>query len=183
LIIEYKDKWPKIADDVFVAPNSTIIGDVTIEAGANIWFGAVIRGDEGRIIIGPRVSIQDNVVIHTNPVHPTTVEAEATIGHSVVLEGCHIKAGALVGMNATVLDGAIVGERALVAAGSVVRENQVIPPETLAAGVPAQIKGPMSEAARYHVLNASHDYQEMANNYKTLNLKSEIPWHCPPGQV
>jgi carbonic anhydrase/acetyltransferase-like protein (isoleucine patch superfamily) len=171
LIIEYKGKRPTIAEDVFIAPNATIIGDVVIEAGANIWFGAVIRGDEGRIIIGPRVSIQDNVVIHTNPVHSTTVEAEATIGHSVVLEGCSIKTGALIGMNATVLDGAIVGERALVAAGSVVRENQVIPPEVLAAGVPTQIKGPMSEAARRHVLSASHDYQEMTKNYKTLNLK------------
>jgi carbonic anhydrase/acetyltransferase-like protein (isoleucine patch superfamily) len=173
LIIEYQGKRPKIADDAFIAPNATIIGDVIIEAGANVWFGAVIRGDEGHIYIGPRVSVQDNVVIHTNPVHSTIVEADATIGHLVVLEGCHIKTGALVGMNATVLDGAVVGERALVAAGSVVRENQVIPPEVLAAGVPAQVKGPMSEAARQHVQHASQDYQKMAKNYRQINLGRE----------
>ena len=172
MIIEYKGKRPKIAEDVFIAPNATIIGDVTIEAGANIWFGAVIRGDEGRIVIGPRVSVQDNAVLHTNSVNGTIVEADATIGHLVVLEGCHIKAGALIGMHATVLDGAIIGERALVAAGSVVREKQVIPPDVLAAGVPAQIKGPMSEAARQHVLGASQDYQMMAHNYKALNLSA-----------
>jgi carbonic anhydrase/acetyltransferase-like protein (isoleucine patch superfamily) len=102
---------------------------------------------------------------------PTVVEAEVTIGHSVVLEGCRIKKQALIGMNATVLPGAVVGERALVAAGSVVRENQEIPPEVLAAGVPAQIKGPMSEAARKHVLSASAEYQHMAGNYKALNLR------------
>lgn len=170
MIIEYNGIRPTIAGDVFVAPNATIIGNVTIESGANIWFGAVLRGDEGAIVIGPRVSVQDNVVIHAGPASPTVVEAEVTIGHSVVLEGCRIKKQALIGMNATVLPGAVVGERALVAAGSVVRENQEIPPDVLVAGVPAQIKGPMSEAARKHVLGASAEYQHMAGNYKALNL-------------
>jgi carbonic anhydrase/acetyltransferase-like protein (isoleucine patch superfamily) len=168
LIIEYNGKRPQIADDVFIAPNAVIIGDVIIEEKANIWFGVVIRGDEGRIVIGPRVSVQDNAVIHVNPVNPTVVEAEATIGHLVVLEGCHIEAGALIGMNAVVLAGARVGSQALVAAGSVVREKQVIPPGVLAAGIPAKVKGPMSEAARQHVLNASGDYQALADNYKKL---------------
>jgi carbonic anhydrase/acetyltransferase-like protein (isoleucine patch superfamily) len=170
MIIEYEGNRPQIAEDAFVAPNATIIGRVTIESGANIWFGAVLRGDEGEITIGPRVSVQDNVVIHAGPTSPTVVEAEVTIGHSVVLEGCLIKQQALIGMNATVLPGAVVGERALVAAGSVVRENQQIPPEVLVAGVPAQIKGPMSEGARQHVMGASTEYQHMANNYKALNL-------------
>ncbi len=148
----------------------TIIGDVIIEAGANIWFGVVLRGDEGQIVIGPRASVQDNTVIHVSPYNPTIVGADATIGHSVVLEGCRIETGALVGMNATVLDGATVGAGAMVAAGSVVRQNQAIPPEVLAAGIPAQVKGPLSEAARYQVVRASEDYQKMANNYKTLEF-------------
>ncbi len=168
MIIEYKGKKPQIAEDAFIAPNVVIIGDVVIEEKANIWFGVVLRGDEGRIVIGPRASVQDNTVVHVNPVHPTIVEADATIGHSAVLEGCHIEAGALIGMNATVLDGARVGSRALVAAGSVVREGQQIPPDVLAAGVPAKIKGPMSKAASQHVCDASANYQEMASNYKHL---------------
>lgn len=166
MIIEYNGKRPQIAEDAFIAPTAVIAGDVIIKAGANIWFGAVLRGDENQIVIGERSSIQDNVVIHVSIENPTIVGPDVTIGHAVVLEACRIEAGALVGMNATVLDGAVVGERALIAAGSVVRENQVIPPDMLAAGVPAQIKGPMSEAAREHVATATEVYQELAKNYR-----------------
>jgi carbonic anhydrase/acetyltransferase-like protein (isoleucine patch superfamily) len=171
MIIEYNGKRPQIADDAFVAPTAVIAGDVIVKSKANIWFGAVLRGDENQIVIGERASIQDNVVIHVSVDNTTLVGPDVTIGHSVVLEGCRIEAGALVGMNATVLDGAVVGERALVAAGSVVRENQVIPPDMLAAGVPAQIKGPMSEAAREHVATATEVYQTLANNYKEALLR------------
>lgn len=170
MIIAYNGIHPRIAEDAFIAPNATIIGNVTIGAGASVWFGAVIRGDEGEISIGPRSNVQDNVVIHVNHIHPTIIEADVTIGHSVVLEGCHLKAGCLIGMNATVLDGAVVGERALIAAGSVVRENQAIPPDVLAAGVPAQVKGPMSEAARQHVLGSPGHYEQAGRNYRALNL-------------
>ena len=168
MIVEYNGKYPQIADDVFIAPNATIIGDVIIQEGANIWFGAVLRGDEHQIVIGPRVSVQDNSVIHVGPNNSTIVEADATIGHLVMLEGCYIEAGALIGMNATVLDGARIGAGALIAAGSVVREGQENPSDMLAAGVPAQIKGPMSDAARQHVQAASADYQRFADNYKHL---------------
>jgi len=171
LIIEYNGYRPQIAADVFIAPNATIIGNVIIESKANIWFGAVLRGDENQIVIGPRASIQDNVVIHVNGRNKTLVGADVIIGHLVVLEGCRIEDGALIGMNATVLDGAVVGKRALVAAGSVVRENQEIPPDVLAAGIPAQVKGPMSEAARQRVLSASKVYQGLVDNYKKLELK------------
>lgn len=170
MIIEYNGKRPQIAGDAFIAPNATIIGDVIIEEKANIWFGVVLRGDENQIVIGPRASIQDNVVIHASWRNRTIVGAQATIGHLVVLEGCRIEENALIGMNATVLDGAVVGARALVAAGSVVRENQIIPPEVLAAGVPAQVKGPMSAAARHHLLTAAGVYQELADNYKKAGL-------------
>ncbi len=170
MIIEYNGKRPQIAADVFIAPNATIIGDVIIESKASIWFGAVLRGDENQIVIGPRASIQDNVVIHATRKIPTIVGPDVVVGHLAVLEGCRIEEGALIGMNATVLGGAIVGARALIAAGSVVRENQLIPPEVLAAGIPAQLKGPISEEARRHVLTSSEIYQELANNYKTLKL-------------
>ncbi|MBI1877949.1 MAG: gamma carbonic anhydrase family protein [Chloroflexi bacterium] len=168
MIIEYNGKHPQIAEDAFIAPTAVIAGDVIVKSGANIWFGAVLRGDENQIIIGERSSIQDNVVIHVSVENPTIVGPDVTSGHSVVLEACRIEAGALIGMNATVLDGAVVGERSLIAAGSVVRENQVIPPDVLAAGVPAQVKGPMSEAARHHVSIATEVYQELAKNYKKV---------------
>jgi carbonic anhydrase/acetyltransferase-like protein (isoleucine patch superfamily) len=106
MIIDLNGKRPVIGRGVYVAPTAVIAGDVTIGEKANIWFGAVIRADEGRISIGPRTSVQDNVVIHVNANFDTIVEADVTIGHGVVMEGCHIEAGALIGMNATRFDSA-----------------------------------------------------------------------------
>lgn len=167
MIIEFKGKRPQIAPTAYIAPNATLIGDVVIEEEASVWFGAVIRGDHGRITIGARTSVQDNVVIHVNNRHDTIVEADVTIGHGAVLEGCHLHAGALVGMNATVLSGAIVEAGALVAAGSVVVENQHIPAGVLAAGVPAKVKGPLSTAARQRIIEAPQKYVVNGRLYQT----------------
>ncbi|MEM7343556.1 MAG: gamma carbonic anhydrase family protein [Chloroflexota bacterium] len=169
MILDYNGATPEIAEDAFIAPNATIIGNVKIGSKANIWFGAVLRGDEGQIIIGERTSIQDNVVIHCTPIHPTIVDADVTVGHSVVLEGCHIKKGALIGMNATALNGSVIEEGALVAAGSVVRQHQTISAHTLAAGVPAKEKGEMSEEARHHVGFAADVYQELMSHYMDIS--------------
>lgn len=169
-IIEYQGKKPQIAEDAYIAPTAVIIGDVTIEEKANVWFGAVLRGDEGPIRIGPRTSVQDNSVVHVNHRHATIVEADVVIGHAVVIEGCQIKAGALIGMNATVLDGAVVGEGATIAAGTVVRENQEIPPGVLAAGVPAKVKGPVSELARERAVEACGNYQRVSKSYRDLGI-------------
>ncbi|MAT98235.1 MAG: gamma carbonic anhydrase family protein [Anaerolineaceae bacterium] len=158
MIIEFKGKRPQIAPSAYIAPNATLIGDVVIEDEASVWFGAVIRGDHGRIVIGARTSVQDNVVLHVNNRHDTIIEADVTIGHGAVLEGCHLHAGVLVGMNATVLSGAIVEAGVLVAAGSVVAENQHIPAGVLAAGVPARVKGALSEAARQRLIEAPQKY-------------------------
>jgi len=167
MIIEFKGKRPQIAPTAYIAPNATLIGDVVIEAEASVWFGAVIRGDHGRITIGARTSVQDNVVIHVNNRHDTIVAADVTIGHGAVLEGCHLHKGVLVGMNATVLSGAIVETGALVAAGSVVAENQHIPAGVLAAGVPARVKGPLSAAARQRLIEAPQKYVANGRLYQT----------------
>jgi carbonic anhydrase/acetyltransferase-like protein (isoleucine patch superfamily) len=167
MIIEFKGKRPQIAPTAYIAPNATLIGDVVIEDEASVWFGAVIRGDHGRITIGARTSVQDNVVIHVNNRHGTIVEADVTIGHGAVLEGCHLHAGTLVGMNATVLSGATVETGALVAAGSVVAENQHIPAGVLAAGVPAKVKGPLSAAARQRLIEAPQKYVVNGRLYQT----------------
>jgi carbonic anhydrase/acetyltransferase-like protein (isoleucine patch superfamily) len=167
MIIEFKGKRPQIAPSAYIAPNATIIGDVVIEDEASVWFGAVIRGDHGRIVIGARTSVQDNVVIHVNNRHDTIIEADVTIGHGAVLEGCHLHTGVLVGMNATVLSGAVVETGSLVAAGSVVSENQHIPPGVLAAGVPVRFKGPLSEAARKRLVEAPQKYVMNGRLYQT----------------
>ncbi len=167
MIIEFKGKRPQIASSAYIAPNATIIGDVVIEDDASVGFGAVIRGDHGRIVIGPRTSVQDNVVIHVNNRHNTIIEADVTIGHGAVLEGCHLHAGALVGMNATVLSGAVVGAGALIAAGSVVGENRHIPAGALAAGVPARAKGTVSEATRQRLIEAPQKYVANGRSYQS----------------
>ena len=111
MIVELAGIRPTIAEDVYLAPTAVIIGNVTILPGANIWFGAVLRGDSGRIVIGRRVSVQDNVVVHVNERADTIIGDDVLIGHGAILEGCRIGAGALVGMGATVLSGAHIGVR------------------------------------------------------------------------
>ncbi|WP_420642902.1 gamma carbonic anhydrase family protein [Candidatus Leptofilum sp.] len=167
MIIEFKGVRPQIHPTAYIAPNVTIIGDVVIEAEASIWFGAVIRGDSGRITIGSRTSVQDNVVIHVNGRHHTIIEEDVTIGHGAVLEGCHLHQGVLVGMNATVLSGVVVEAGSLVAAGSVVGENRHIPPHVLVAGVPAVVKRELDEAARLRLLEAPKDYVKYGRSYQT----------------
>ena len=166
MIIEFKGKRPQIAPSAYIAPTATIIGDVVIEDEASVWFGAVIRGDHGRIVIGARTSVQDNAVIHVNSRQDTIIESDVTIGHGAVLEGCHLHQGVLIGMNATVLSGAIVETGALIAAGSVVSENQRIPPGVLAAGVPARFKGPLSEAAQQRLISAPQKYVAGGRSYR-----------------
>jgi carbonic anhydrase/acetyltransferase-like protein (isoleucine patch superfamily) len=165
MIIELNGVRPVVAGDVYIAPTAVVIGNVTIGAGASIWFGAVLRGDAGPITIGARVSVQDNVVIHVNDREATVVEDDVLIGHGAVLEGCHIGKGALIGMHATVLSGAHVGERALVAAGSLVREQSQIPAEVLAAGVPAEVKGELPPRVQARMAKGPAHYQEMARLY------------------
>jgi carbonic anhydrase/acetyltransferase-like protein (isoleucine patch superfamily) len=170
LIIEYLGKRPQIGENVFLAENATIIGNVVLEAGANVWYGAVLRGDAGKIRIGARTSVQDNVVVHVNDRNDTIVGADVIIGHGVVLEGCVIGDGALLGMNATILSGATVGEGALIAAGAVVKENDTIPAHCLAVGMPAISKGELSPAMQKRLQNGSGDYQKYAGNHRTAKI-------------
>src|SRR3954465_12138373 len=127
MIIELDGKTPQVAEDAFIAPTAVLIGDVTIGAGASIWFGAVLRGDNSQIVIGRGSNVQDNCVIHCADGLPTIVGENVPIGHMAMLEGCTIGAGALVGMGAIVLQRAKVGAASLIAAGSVVGEGVEIP--------------------------------------------------------
>lgn len=166
MLIPYKNLSPQIAADVFIAPNATIIGNVVIEEGASVWFGAVVRGDSGRIVIGAGTNVQDNAVIHVNEREETLIGRNVTIGHGALMEGCRIGDGALIGMGAIVLSGATVGEGAVIAAGAVVREGETIPPNTLAAGVPAKARGEMSAAVRARMQSAADRYRAKAAEYR-----------------
>ena len=163
---EFQGKRPLIAATAYVAPTATIIGDVTIGDGASIWYGAVLRGDAGKITIGARTSVQDNVVIHVNSRADTIVGNDVIIGHGVAMEGCLIGDGALLGMNATILSGATVGAGALVAAGAVVGEGAEIPRAVLAAGVPAKVKAELTPALQARLKRGAAYYEAAAEAHR-----------------
>lgn len=167
MIIEYKGQRPQIADNVYIAPNATIIGDVVIGEGSSVWFGAVIRGDTGQIRIGTGVSVQDNCVIHVNEHDNTIIGNEIVIGHGAILEGCVIGDGVLIGMNATVLSGARVGEQAVIAAGAVVRERFEVPAKTLTAGVPAKPLRELTPDMLERIASGAAHYRVKAQEFKT----------------
>ena len=146
----------------FVAENATLAGAVTLEAGSSVWYGAVLRADTGSIRIGPDANIQDGAVLHTGPGLDITVGRGASVGHGAILHGCTLGAGCLVGMHATVLDGATLGEGCLVAAGALVPEGAVIPPHTLAAGVPARVRGPLRPEQRAALADNAAEYRRLA---------------------
>ena len=165
MIIELDGKTPQVADDAYIAPTAVLIGDVTVEAGASVWFGAVLRGDNSAIVIGAGSNIQDNCVIHCADQLPTVVGENVTVGHMALLEGCQIGDGALVGMGAIVLQRAKVGARALVAAGAVVGEGVEIPDGVLAAGVPAKVKKELAGSSQRWVETAAREYQAKRLRY------------------
>lgn len=164
-IIAYMGRTPRIAPGAFLAPTAVLIGAVEVAEGASIWFGAVLRADFDRIVVGAGSSVQDNCVLHTAHELPTIVGANVTVGHLCMLEGCLIEDGALIGMNSTVLNGSRVGAGSVVAAGSVVREGFSVPPGVLAAGVPATIKRPLDEQLRERTLYAAREYQALHPRY------------------
>jgi carbonic anhydrase/acetyltransferase-like protein (isoleucine patch superfamily) len=164
-IIPFEDKAPRVHSGAFIAPTAVLIGDVTVEDGASIWFGAVLRGDFNEIVVGAGTSVQDNSVVHTNEGLPTTIGQNVTVGHLTLLEGCEIEDGALIGMGSIVLNRARVGRRAMLAAGSVVREGQEIPPEVLAAGVPATVKKDLGGSSSKWVEMAAREYQSLRLKY------------------
>jgi carbonic anhydrase/acetyltransferase-like protein (isoleucine patch superfamily) len=165
MFIEFRGKHPKIAASAFVAPTAVVIGDVEVGEESSIWFGVVIRGDNGPIRIGARTSIQDNSVVHVSPNSATTVGDDCTVGHSVTMEDCAIGNGALIGSNAVVLNGATIGTKALIAAGSVVAASANIPPETLCAGVPAVVKRKLEGESLGWIANTPANYVQLSRDY------------------
>jgi len=138
--------YPQIPDSAYVDVSAQVIGDVHLGEQSSVWCNAVLRGDMFYIRIGDRSNVQDNCVIHTRTgSHPTILEEEVTVGHSVTLHGCYVERGALIGIGSIVLDDARVGTKSLVAAGSLISPGTIIPPRSLVMGVPARVKRELTE--------------------------------------
>jgi carbonic anhydrase/acetyltransferase-like protein (isoleucine patch superfamily) len=138
---------PDIDPTAYVHPDAVVIGRVTIGAQSSVWPGAVLRGDDGDIVVGARTSVQDGTVVHTTAVFPTTIGDDCVIGHIVHLEGCTIENGALVGNGSVVLHRAVVRSGALVGSNAVVPNGMEVPSGTMALGVPARITGSADAAS------------------------------------
>lgn len=164
-LIEIDGIAPTVGAGAYLAPTAVLIGDVRVGDGANVWFGAVLRGDLSHIEIGAGSSIQDNAVLHCAPDLPTIVGRDVIVGHGAILEGCVVEDGALVGMGATVCQRARLGGGAMLAAGSVVAERHEIEAGVLAAGVPARRKKQLDGAALRWTRDAAADYRRLRDRY------------------
>jgi len=136
---------PKLADDVWVAPNAQVMGNVEIATGGSVWFGAVIRGDNDLIKIGARSNIQDNSVLHTDPAMPLTIGEGVTVGHQVMLHGCTIGDNCLIGIGATILNGAKIGRNCIIGAHALITEGKDIPDGSMVVGSPGKVIKTLSE--------------------------------------
>jgi len=163
---ELGGRRPKVHPDAYIAPTAVLIGDVEVEKGASVWFGAVLRADEATIRVGEGANVQDNVVIHCAVDLPTVIEKNATVGHSAQLEGCVVEQGALVGMGATMLQRSRLGKGSMLAAGAVLQEGMHIPPGRLAAGVPAKVKKALDGSSDNWVNTSAQHYRDRAIRYR-----------------
>lgn len=162
----FEGRAPKVDPTAFVAPTAVLVGDVTVEAGASVWFNAVLRADYAPVVIRQGANVQDGSVLHAPPGVPVDVGPDATIGHMCTIHGAHIGPEALIANHCTILDGAVIGARTLVAAHSLVLGRTQIPAEVLVTGAPAQVKGPIAGTGAELWVNANpRTYRELAQRY------------------
>ena len=166
ILYAYKGKKPEISTSAYLADNAVVTGNVKIGEESTVWFNSVIRGDVAPTIIGKKVSIQDNSVLHQSPNNPLIIEDEVTVGHQVTLHSCKIRKGALIGMGSIILDEAEIGEGAFIGAGSLVPQGKVIPPNTLAFGRPAKVVRELNDADREDMQRIVREYAEKGQYYK-----------------
>ena len=158
-------EFRRIEPGFFKAANSTIIGDVSIGVDSSVWFGAVIRGDVAPVIIGRRVNVQDNAVIHCDSGVANTIEDDVVIGHGAIVHGKHVGHGSLIGMGATLLSRTVIGKNCLIAAGAVVPPDLVVPDGMAVMGVPGKIvRAVKGEEAEYMHWLVGH-YLELAREH------------------
>jgi carbonic anhydrase/acetyltransferase-like protein (isoleucine patch superfamily) len=162
----FEGSRPSVADDAFIAPTATLIGDVTVESGASIWFGAVLRGDYGPIVVRERANVQDGALVHVPPGVTADIGPGVTVAHHCVIHGAVLEEECLVGNGSTVLDGARVGARSMIGAHSLVAAGFVVPAGVLAVGAPAAVKGPLRDAAAAWVRSNPAEYADLAQRYR-----------------
>jgi carbonic anhydrase/acetyltransferase-like protein (isoleucine patch superfamily) len=164
-------KGPTIHPSAWVVPGATLVGDVVLAEESSVWYGAVLRGDINRIIVGPRSNIQDNAVVHLDTGYPTTIGELVTVGHSAIVHACKIDNEVLVGMGAIILDDVEVGARSIIGANALVTMGTKIPPGSLVLGSPAKIRRPLSLDEQDDIARWAWSYVETAKQFREFYKK------------
>ena len=157
---------PRIAEDCWIAPDANLIGQVVLEAGASVWFGCTLRGDNEPIVIGAGSNVQENTVMHTDMGYPLFVGAGCTIGHKAMLHGCTIGENSLIGMGATVLNGARIGRDCLIGANALITEGKEIPDGTLVMGSPGKVVRALDADAIAGLRASALHYQQNMRRFR-----------------
>ncbi|MBA2779132.1 gamma carbonic anhydrase family protein [Billgrantia kenyensis] len=165
-IYRYGEHRPDVHASVYVAESAEVIGQVTLQAEASVWYQAVLRGDSDHLEVGEQSNIQDGAVLHADPGFPLKVGKGVTVGHQAMLHGCTIGDGSLVGIQAVILNGAVIGENCLVAAGAVVKEGAEFPPNSLIVGAPAKVIRQLDDNAVEGLRLNAAVYVEKARQHK-----------------
>ncbi|WGV16740.1 gamma carbonic anhydrase family protein [Fuscovulum ytuae] len=157
---------PVVDTEAWVAPDANIIGQVVLEAGASVWFGATLRGDNEEIRVGRGSNVQESSVLHTDMGYPLVIGADCTIGHKAMLHGCVIGDGTLIGMGATILNGARIGKGCLIGACALITEGKEIPDGSLVMGSPGKVVRLLDDAARARLLKSAAGYRANAVRFR-----------------
>lgn len=166
MVKNFNDKKPNIDDEVYISETAVIIGDVTINKEANIWFGAVIRGDEGSITIGEGTNIQENSVVHVDYGYDVSIGKGCTIGHGAIVHGCNIANNVLVGMGSIILNGAKIGNNTIIGAGSLITQNKEFEDGVLILGNPAKVIRKLTEEEIESNKKSYLNYIELSKEFK-----------------
>ena len=165
MIRVYRDKKPEVAKGAFIAENASIVGEVSIEEEASVWFNAVMRGDIASIRLGKRSNVQDCVAVHVDYDVPTIIGENVTIGHGAIIHGCTIGDRCIIGMGAIVLSNSKIGNDCIVGAGSVVTERKEFPSGSLIIGTPARVVRKLTEDEKNAILENARHYVEISREY------------------
>lgn len=160
------DRRPELHDSCWVADNAAVIGSVTLEREASVWFNCVLRGDNDVIRIGRGSNIQDGSVLHTDPGIPLEIGADVTVGHVAMLHGCRVGDGSLIGMKAVILNRAVIGRHCLIGASTLIPEGRVIPDRSLVVGSPGKIIRELGDEDVARLLRSARHYVENWQRYR-----------------
>ena len=166
MIKEFEGNIPRIDESTYISESVDIIGDVTIEENANIWFGTRLRGDMNKIVIGKNTNIQENTVVHVDKNCPCLIGKDVTIGHGAIIHGCEICDNVLVGMGSIILNNAKIGKNTIIGAGSLVTQGKSFPDGVLILGNPAKVVRELTDDEIKNIKKSADNYVNLSKRYK-----------------